>query len=160
MNDTPTTEDIANQLLKALPRLMHALGRDRARLAGHEHHGGVLRERRGQFRVLHTLLDHGRMTTQDLATRLEIAPPTVSTMIHALAERDLVTRERDESDQRVVWLELSATGRTAVEEERRRMREVFLRRFEQLGEDDRQRIAAAIPALQRLLAAGGCRKEA
>ena len=99
------------------------------------------------------------MTTQELATRLEIAPPTVSTMIHALADRDLITRERAADDQRVVWIDLSDTGRTALEEERRRLREVFLRRFEHLGEDDRQRIAAAIPALQRLAAVGGCRKE-
>jgi DNA-binding MarR family transcriptional regulator len=149
----PRRHEIAGRLLSVLPPLMHALRRDRMRLSEVDPLAGILSERRGQFRLLHTLLDHGPMTTQEIAQRLEVAPPTVSTMVHALAEHDLVARKRDGADQRQVWISLSDRGRTAVEDERGRMRALFLARFEQLDEGDKELIARAVPALERLLAA-------
>lgn len=149
---TSSRHEAAGRLLSLLPPLMHALRRDRLRLEAVDPLAAMLSERRGQFRLLHALLDHGRLTTQELAHRLEVSPPTVSTMVHALAAHDLVARERDGADQRQVWISLSERGRAAVEDERARMRAVFLGRFEQLDEADQERIAQAIPALERLLA--------
>jgi DNA-binding MarR family transcriptional regulator len=144
---------MAVRLLSLLPRLLHALRRDRLRLADPQQDplADMLSERRGQFRLLHTLLDSGPMTTQELAQRLEVAPPTISTMVHALAELDLVRRERDEADQRQVWISLSERGQRAVGLERGRMTDVLLHRFRQLDRDDQARIAQAVPALERLL---------
>jgi DNA-binding MarR family transcriptional regulator len=151
-NDPSTLPD-AERLVSLLPRLLHALRRDRTRLAEDDHIAAMLSERRGQFRLLHTLLDSGPLTTQELAQRLDVAPPTVSTMVHALAEHDLVVRARDGADQRQVWISLSETGRRAVDGERRRVMAVFLARFRQLPPEDRDAIERAIPALERLLAA-------
>lgn len=145
--------ELAEQLLSIPPRLMHALRRERARMRDDDSLAGMLSERRGQVRLLHTLLHHPRLTTQELAQRLEVSPPTISAMVHALAEHDLVTRDRDGADQRQVWIALSERGREAVEAERRRMREVLLARLAQLSDEDREQIARAIPALERLLAA-------
>lgn len=146
------THEEAERLVSLLPRLLHALRRDRMRLSEVDPLAGILSERRGQFRLMHTLLDHGPLTTQELAQRLEVAPPTVSTMVHALAEHDLVSRARDGADQRQVWISLSETGRRAVEDERGRVMAVFLARFRQLPPEDREVIERAIPALERLLA--------
>lgn len=143
--------DTAEHLLAILPRLLHALRRDRTRLAGSDPLAEILSERRGQFRLLHVLLEHERLTTQELAQRLDVAPPTVSTMVHALAEHDLITRERDGLDHRQVWISLSERGRGAVAHEHGRMRQIVLARLEQLGPEDQQTIAAAVPALERLL---------
>lgn len=144
--------EAAERLLSVLPRLLHTLKRDRMLVSADDPLAGILSERRGQFRLLHVLLDHGPLTTQELAHRLEVSPPTVSTMVHALAEHHLVARARDGADQRQVWISLSERGRQAVEDERGRMRALILARFEQLDEPDRERIANAIPALERMLA--------
>ena len=143
--------DPVERLLGIVPRLMHALRRDRMRMSAGDPLAGILSERRGQFRLLHVLLDHGPLTTQELAHRLDVAPPTVSTMVHALAEHNLVSRARDGADQRQVWISLSDEGRRAVDDERKRMRGVLFARLEQLDTEDRETILNAIPALERLL---------
>jgi DNA-binding MarR family transcriptional regulator len=153
MTDTRTDAvDTVERLLGILPRLLHTLRRDRMLLGADDPLAGILSERRGQFRLLHVLLDHGPLTTQELAQRLEVAPPTVSTMVRALAERNLVARARDGADQRQVWISLNDQGRRAVEDERRRMRAVLLARLERLDAGDKDAILGAIPALERMLA--------
>ena len=159
---TPTTpadmdcEQIAGRLMSVLPRLQHTLKRDRLRSEEREPTGAILPGRRGQFHLMHVLLDSGPMTTHQLASRLEVSAPTISTMVHALHEHELVTRERDGEDQRVVWISLSETGRRAIMEERHRMRLLFLRRYERLSVEDQRLIAEAVPALERFLAVDGC----
>ncbi len=160
MRDTDIErEDIVGQLLSLLPRLQHTLKRDRARMMDEDALAAILSERRGQYRLLHMLLDHEPMTTHQLAVRMEVSAPTISTMVHALAEHGLINRERDAEDQRVVWISLSESGRRAVADERRRWRALFLHRFNQLSPADQDAIARAIPALERLVDTDRCEKE-
>ncbi len=152
MSDTATTnEAVAGRLLGVLPRLHHALRRDRQRSEAAEPGATSLSDRIGQYRLVSILFVHGRMTTHQLAERMEVSAPTVSTMVRRLVEQGMVERARDTDDQRVVWLTITDAGREVVEEERRRWREVFLKRFEQLDPEDQRLIAEAIPALERLL---------
>ncbi len=147
-------QDIAGRLLSLLPQLQHTLKRDRMYLAARSPlvvGDSGLSGRRGQYRLLGMLMKHGRMTTQQLAELLDVAPPTVSTMLRHLTESGFVDRERDGEDQRIVWVSVSDSGREEMEAERLRWRTVFLQRLEQLDDEDRQRIADAIPALERLV---------
>lgn len=153
---TSAQHEVAGRMLSLLPRLQHILKRDRLRLEARDPTGAILPGRRGQFHLMHVLLDSGPMTTHQLATRLEVSAPTISTMVHALHALGLVVRERDGEDQRVVWISLSDDGRCVIREERHRMRQLFLHRFEQLGEEDQRLIAEAVPALERFLAVDGC----
>jgi DNA-binding MarR family transcriptional regulator len=151
MPDLIASESVASRLLGVLPRLSHTLRRDRQRAEAPDPATPSFSDRAGQYRLLNMLLVNERMTTHQLAERMEVSPPTVSTMIRRLVEQGMVERERDAGDQRVVWLTITDAGREVVEEERRRWREVFLRRFEQLDVDDQRLITEAIPALERLL---------
>ena len=155
MPETATTEadTTAARLLHLLPRLHHALKRDRQRREASDPADRPFSARMGQYRLLMLLGERDRVTAHQLASRLEVSAPTVSTMVRALAEQGLVARERDTSDQRVVWLSITPAGRALVEEERRRWQEVFARRYARLDEADRAAIAAAVPALERLAAA-------
>lgn len=156
MADTTGTElDIASRLMSLMPRLHHTLKRDRMRLhAEHseEDAGTVLSDRGGQYRLLGVLLRQERFTTQGLAGALEVSPPTVSTMIRRLVEHGLVVRERDDGDQRIVWITITEDGRQFVQRERDRWHTVFLHRFEQLSPGDQDLIRAALPAFEHLLA--------
>jgi DNA-binding MarR family transcriptional regulator len=150
-NTIAADESVASRLLSVLPRLHHTLRRDRQRVEASDPATPSLSDRVGQYRLLSMLLINEPMTTYQLAERMEVSPPTVSTMIRRLAEQEMVERKRDADDQRVVWLTITGAGREVVEEERRRWRGVFLQRFEQLATEDQRLIAAAIPALERLL---------
>jgi DNA-binding MarR family transcriptional regulator len=72
-------------------------------------------------------------------------------MVHALAEQELVTRERDAIDQRQVRISLSERGRRAVEEEHERMGRLMDARIALLDPSDQEAITRALPALERLL---------
>lgn len=160
---TRTTEHdaLAGQLLSIMPRLMHTLKRDRQLREADQDLSSRLAGRRGQYHLLSALRDHGRMSLQQVAERLDVSPPTVSEMARSLTDEGLLARDRDPSDARIVWVSLTPKGVSLVDAERERWREVFLERFETLGADDQRRIEDAIPALERLLEADrrGCREE-
>ena len=58
----------------------------------------------------------GPLTPTDLATRLGMAPPTVSAWIRRLAERDLIHKLPHPSDRRSYLVELTEEGRRRVSE--------------------------------------------
>lgn len=63
-----------------------------------------------QFYVLKTLKAAKTLTVTDLAKRLSMTTAGATGLIDRLVRTDLVTRERDRRDRRVVWVRLSDEG--------------------------------------------------
>ncbi len=87
----------------------------------------------------------------DAAARLRLAPNTVSTLVRQLIEADLVRRDRDPEDGRSARLSLTSAAEARLAAWRARRAAAARRAIERLGEDDRARLEAAIPALERLI---------
>ena len=68
---------------------------------------------RTEWRVLFHLGIHGRMTAKDIGERAKIHKTKVSRAVQRLADRRFLTRERDESDRRSEFLELTQAGQAA-----------------------------------------------
>ncbi|TMV11434.1 MarR family winged helix-turn-helix transcriptional regulator [Arenibacterium halophilum] len=68
---------------------------------------------RTDWRVLFHLGIHGRMTAKDIGERAKIHKTKVSRAVQRLADRRFLTRERDESDRRSEFLELTQAGQAA-----------------------------------------------
>ena len=66
-----------------------------------------------QYRVL-GLLSTGHERASQLASRLAVAKPTLTTLIDSLVERGYVSRETPEGDRRAVRLSITPAGRHAV----------------------------------------------
>jgi len=66
-----------------------------------------------QYRVLALLSDGGARAGQ-LAQRLAITKPTVTSLSDSLVERGFAIRETDDGDRRVVSLTITPAGRAAV----------------------------------------------
>src|SRR6185295_7898979 len=66
------------------------------------------------FGLLSILSVHPRMLT-DLASLQGVSLPTMSNSISAMAERGWVRRTAPEKDRRIVMIEVTATGRAALE---------------------------------------------
>nr|WP_043180073.1 MarR family transcriptional regulator [Streptomyces sp. NRRL F-5123] len=81
----------------------------------------------------------------DLAQRLEVVPRAVTTLVDALEERELVRRAPDPSNRRVIRIELTEGGRSAVQELRQARRTAAAEILSPLDDDARA-------ALTRLLA--------
>ncbi|CAL9640403.1 putative HTH-type transcriptional regulator YusO [Streptomyces sp. enrichment culture] len=76
-----------------------------------------------QSRLLRTLAHYGsppRMT--DLAERLEVVPRAVTTLVDGLESAGMVRRAPDQANRRVIRIELTDDGRTALSELRRARR--------------------------------------
>jgi DNA-binding MarR family transcriptional regulator len=64
----------------------------------------------------------GAQRPVDLAQALGVDPSTATRMCDRLVHKRMITRRRDLDDRRVVWLDLSASGRRLVERVTRRRR--------------------------------------
>ncbi len=151
------SEELAEALLDVL-RGMHQLmrqplppGHQEDASGASERGGHSLLEKPGQFKLLMVLTKRGRLTMQELATALGVAPPSVTGMIRRLLEQGYVKRVRDESDWRTVWVELTEQGREAVTRHHRERVAALRQRIEQLDSEEREKLRDAIPVLSHLL---------
>jgi DNA-binding MarR family transcriptional regulator len=126
---SPTTPVLADDLLLLVTRL----GRRLRRVATAD---AVTPTQRS---ILTTLERHGPRTHGELADAERVRPPTITAAVDRLEARGLVARTRDATDRRVARVALTAEGRTLLRA---------------LTPADRATIAAAAPALLRLLEDG------
>lgn len=100
--------------------------------------------------ALATIERRGPMTLGELAEVEHIAPPTVTKMIAALAERGLVVRTGDADDRRVTRVSITSAGAELLALDRKRRTEWLAGRVRRLDPADRERLAAAIDVLEAL----------
>lgn len=110
-----------------------------------------LRATPGQLSLLYVLVEHGRCTMQELAEHLAVAPSTATAMVKRLVAQGYIERSHDEADWRTVWVKATEPGRKAVDIFRRVRLASLQRRLERLTDEERARIAAALPALHHLI---------
>ena len=101
--------------------------------------------------ILNTLEKHGPLTHGDLAQAERVKPPTITAAVDRLEQDGLVTRERCDQDRRVTRVQITEGGRELLAEGRRQRTAYLERRLRALSADDRAALAAAAPALERLL---------
>jgi DNA-binding MarR family transcriptional regulator len=141
---SPTTPVLADDLLLLVTRL----GRRLRRVATAD---AVTPTQRS---ILTTLERHGPRTHGELADAERVRPPTITAAVDRLEARGLVARTRDATDRRVARVALTAEGRTLLAEARRQRTAYLEQRLRALTPADRATIAAAAPALLRLLEDG------
>jgi DNA-binding MarR family transcriptional regulator len=86
----------------------------------------------------------------ELATAEEVSQPSMSGLAARLVEQGLVHRGSDPQDARVVLLSLTPAGEDLVARRREARAERLAAALSALPPDDVTRIAAAVPALNRL----------
>jgi DNA-binding MarR family transcriptional regulator len=103
-----------------------------------------------QLGALATLERHGAMTPGELAEHEKVQPPSMTRVIAVLEERSLVMRAPHASDRRQVMLTVTDQGKELVQQSRR-LREAWLaRRLRELTPEERAKLRAAAPILEKL----------
>jgi DNA-binding MarR family transcriptional regulator len=90
------------------------------------------------------------ITVAEAARELRLAPNTVSTMVGDLTAQGLVNRGRSSADGRAVRLSVTAKARQRLARWRDLRAELAGQALAGLPAEDREAIAAAVPALVRL----------
>ncbi|MEV0644347.1 MarR family transcriptional regulator [Phytomonospora sp. NPDC050363] len=103
-----------------------------------------------QLSVLGSLLT-GPRRMSDLAEEHGVRMPTMTVQVNRLERDGLAVRGRDGSDARVVTVALTDEGREALSAGRAHRIDYLAERLARLSPHDRAAIAAAVPALSRMI---------
>lgn len=104
----------------------------------------------GQLSLLRILVKCKRCSMQELAEYAVVAPSTATAMVKRLLAQGYVERSRGVEDWRTVWVQPTARGEQVIALYDHVRLAALQRRLQQLNDDERERIVAALPALQRL----------
>jgi DNA-binding MarR family transcriptional regulator len=85
-----------------------------------------------QFHLLLYMKASGKVTVSDLGNKMLVSMPTASRMLNTLCEKGLASKNRDENDRRLIYLELTPKGKHVVDEADARQREVLSRVLEKI----------------------------
>ena len=69
---------------------------------------------RAQSGILFALHQEDSMSQKELAKRLNVTPPSITSMIKKMEQEGYITRKADEQDQRVMRLTLAQKGRDSI----------------------------------------------
>ena len=106
-----------------------------------------------QVELMQRLADEPGLRQRELAHRHRLASNTVSNLVQALVTAGLVSREPDPEDRRAVVLALTAEGHERLQGWMRAHEQRLTAALERLSAADRSEVAAAAPALSRLVQA-------
>lgn len=104
-----------------------------------------------QVEILQRLHAEPGLRVNDLADRHRLANNTVSVLVQQLVVAGLVARATDPADRRAVRLELTDAGRGMLTDWQQAHERRIDAALDRLGVTDRTALAAALPALSRLV---------
>ncbi|MCY0908536.1 MarR family winged helix-turn-helix transcriptional regulator [Sulfobacillus sp. hq2] len=84
-----------------------------------------------QYHTLYMIRDQGTLTLMDMAKHLQVSAPTATRAVDALAQKGLLSKDRDPQDRRMVWLRLSESGEALLTRERREHVEFLAQRADE-----------------------------
>ncbi len=93
----------------------------------------------------------GPVTLGDLAAAERVQPPSMTRLVSRMEELDLVEREQDAGDRRVVRVRLTSSGRHFVDRTRTKKNEYLARRMAGLTPEEARLLEQALPVLERLV---------
>jgi DNA-binding MarR family transcriptional regulator len=139
VSDDAATE-LADRLHSAAIHLLRRLRREDARtgLSG------------PRLSALSVVVFAGPLTLGELASAEQVRPPTMTRLVRALEARELVIREPDEHDGRVVRLRATAKGRTLMAEGRARRVRALARELERLDAEELVALREGAAAIERV----------
>jgi DNA-binding MarR family transcriptional regulator len=102
--------------------------------------------------TLDTLLANGPMRVSDLAEREAISQPGMTTLINRLENAGQAERVADPTDGRATLVRITEIGRDVLRERHFARTERLQLELQHLDDHDRAALAAAVPAIARLVA--------
>ncbi len=122
--------------------------------------------KKGDIMLLGMMLEkekmgEGPLTAKKLAQMLKQTPPGISQRINALVDMGMISRQADENDRRVMFISLTAKGRSIAEDALEHMLEQLSRALDVMGKEDTKQLLSLLhtfsDAMQEVIEKGGNR---
>ncbi|HEX5192807.1 MAG TPA: MarR family transcriptional regulator [Solirubrobacteraceae bacterium] len=136
----PTPQEVAAALRPVLGQLYRRLRQTKA--------SGELTL--SESSALSRLERHGPATGAELAKLEQVSPQSIGATLQALQSKGLISRAPDPNDGRRVSLSLTGAGRETVQSKRAARTVQLTRALATLSDEERARLLAAVPLLERL----------
>jgi DNA-binding MarR family transcriptional regulator len=108
-----------------------------------------------QALALATLRDAGPQRVTDLAELERVRQPTCTALVNAMEQEGWVSRRVDDCDRRAVVVDITPEGREVLLSITRARTRLFSGYLAALSTSERRALAAALPALTRLIEGAG-----
>lgn len=142
-------QDVSARIMDNLRRIFQILNEESQRI---KRGLGLTGPQIWTIRVLH---EYGPIKISDIAKRMYLHPTTVLGIIDRLETRGLVSRTRSRDDRRVIWVELTETGRDLVRETPAVVRGLLGEKLEGISSAELGAIDAGIAQLVRVFGVQG-----
>ena len=95
------------------------------------------------FEILAHIAEKGKMTMKEIASWLYITPPSASTLIKILVEKDLVERIQDNKgkDRRTVYIKINEKAHNLFHSIQNKKMPVFKKMLSKLSKEDKDDLA-------------------
>ena len=103
-----------------------------------------------QLSALVSVEREGPVTLGELAALEGVQPPTMTRIVAALEDEQLVEREVDPSDRRISRLHITAAARRLLDKNRSRKTAYLASRMRTLSDEDREVLARAAALLEKM----------
>ncbi|AOM81446.1 MarR family winged helix-turn-helix transcriptional regulator [Salisediminibacterium beveridgei] len=135
---------LVNQLLTVMPYLPKKLFGDTPLVEAADLHPT-------HFHILHMLEYDGALKMRDIAGKLSIKKSNLTPLVRKLLDKGLVKRLQDEADKRIVYIQLTDSGKHFLSDQKMHLESVLAHRLSPLGNDDRKALSEAMDRLCRIL---------
>lgn len=132
------SREFEEDVLKALRKITRAIDLHSKQLAGAFGLTGP------QLVCLRTINKRGSITPSELATQVSLSQATVTGIVDRLAARQLVKRERNEEDRRLVTVSISEAGKSLVNSAPSPLQEKFAKKLNELSTEERAIISLVL----------------
>jgi DNA-binding MarR family transcriptional regulator len=137
----PAPENLAELLHSTAIRLLRAVRRV-------DESSGLTAPR---LSALSVIVFNGAITLGKLAEAEQVRPPTMTRIVSALEERELVVKAQDPRDGRVIRIAATTKGRRVLIRGRARRIQVLTEQIWQLEKGKQENLSAALVTVQELI---------
>lgn len=104
-----------------------------------------------QFDALLFLREHGELTMGELCQKMYLACSTATDLIDRMERNDLIERERDSEDRRVIRLKTKPKGLQIIEEVLKARKGYLSTVLAQVEDEDKDQLIRALGQIHRLM---------
>ena len=101
--------------------------------------------------ALSVIVFNGTITLGKLAEAEQVRPPTMTRIVNALEEQELVLKAQDPTDHRVVRIAATTKGKRVLIRGRARRVQVLTEQIRQLEKVEQENLSSALATIQELI---------
>lgn len=104
-----------------------------------------------QLRVMQIVAEKGHATPTQVSTRMGVTLATITALVNKLAAKNMIERQRSETDRRQTNLVITELGKQTVDNAPDPLQQIYVKQFEALEEWEQAMIIAALERVAGML---------